>query len=341
MEPLHFANPLELIRGVVRLVFGEYPHTLRTLPPSQTNTPRPAWYRYVQRRPSPLWRRFSPEERQRASGIISAYFASLMDTPVQDLNLLFFRGYEQQGSNFLANVLPALKVRLGDPAWSNVVATLGILLGPDWKTLRYDRKQYGSLRCSFYRGIKSHRGGKELIATLKQHSPQGRNGWQLLWQMMRGCAALQQSGFDFGCALKESGILEYLEAPVPLEGDWALATWVDRRERFSDFVNDLPGLGWNTFDYLLRDLHYPGCLSLFKVDSTNDAFIEKVFAVNIVGNRMKYLEILADTGILNQYPPAVINMAIYVFTSRSSLRYLRMLEAHPHGGFTLSMDGEG
>jgi hypothetical protein len=155
--------------------------------------------------------------------------------------------------------------------------------------------------------------------------------------MMRGCAALDKWGFDFGRALRESVVIEYLEAPVPVEGDWALATWVDRQERFSDFVNALPGIGWNTFDYLLRYLHYPGCLSLFKVDSTNETFIEKVFGSRVNGNRTKYLEILTETGILDEYPPAVINMAIYVFTSRSCLEYLQLLEAEPEGGLTVTL----
>jgi hypothetical protein len=30
-----------------------------------------------------------------------------------------------------------------------------------------------------------------------------------------------------------------------------------RRESFSDFVNGLAGIAWNTFDYILRDLQYP------------------------------------------------------------------------------------
>jgi hypothetical protein len=106
-------------------------------------------------------------------------------------------------------------------------------------------------------------------------------------------------------------------------------------------VNGLPGIGWSTFDYLLRDLHYPGCLSFFKVDSTNEAFIEKVFGRKLNGNRTKYLEILAETGILDEYPPAVINMAIYVFTSRSCFGYLRALEAHGQGGFRLTLSAEG
>jgi len=332
MQPLHFATPLELIRSVVKMVFGEPPRTPRARTPVQTNTLRPAWYRYLHPRPSPIWKKFTPDERQRAKGIIESYFASLIDSPVQDFNLLFFRVYEQQGSNFLANILPTYKLKLGDPPWSTVVATMGTFLDTQAKTLRYDRKQSGTLRRSFFREIRTKRGGRELIATLKQYPPQGRNGWQLLWQMMRGCAALERWGFDFGCALRESGVIEYLGAPLPVDGNWALATWTDRRERFSDFVNGLPGIGWSTFDYLLRDLQYPGCLSLFKVDSTNEAFVEKVLGHKLNGNRTKYLEGLADTGILDEYPPAVVNMAIYVFTSRSGLGYIQALEGGPQGG---------
>jgi hypothetical protein len=337
MQPLHFASPSELIGSVVKMVFGEPPRTPRTRTPVQTNTPSPAWCRYLPPRPGPIWKRFTAEERQRATDIIRAYFASLVDSPAQDFNLLFFRGYEQQGSNFLANILPTYKLKLGDPPWSTVVATLGTLVGSDERALRYDRKQSGTLRRSFFRDIRAKSGGRELIATLKQHPPRGRNGWQLLWQMIRGCGALESWGYDFGRALQETGVIEFLEPPVPLDGEWAIATWVDRRERFSDFVNGLPGIGWNTFDYILRDLHYPGCLSLFKLDSSNENFIEKVFGCKVSGNRTKYLEILAETGILDEYPPAVINMASYVFTSRSCLGYLRMLETDAQGGFVFSL----
>jgi hypothetical protein len=265
-----------------------------------------------------------------------SYFASLIDSPTQDPNLLFFRGYEQQGSNFLANVLPAYKLKLGNPPWSGLVEALGTLLDAEGRKLRYDRKQSGTLRRSFFQQIKTKRGGKELIAVLKQHSLRGRNGWQLLWQMMRGCAALEPWGYDFGRALQETGIIEYLEAPAPLEGEWAIPTWDDRRERFSKFVNGLTGIGWNTFDYILRDLHYPGSLSLFKLDSTNDKFIEKVFGRKLNGNRTAYLELLAETGILDEFPPAVINMAIYAFTARSCLGYLKNLTDDGAGGFTLN-----
>ena len=78
---------------------------------------------------------------------------------------------------------------------------------------------------------------------------------------------------------------------------------------------------------------------LFKLDSTNEAFIEKVFGIKLAGNRTRCLELLAETGILEEYPPAVINIAIYVFSSRNCLGYLRMLEADPDGrGFALALD---
>jgi hypothetical protein len=81
-----------------------------------------------------------------------------------------------------------------------------------------------------------------------------------------------------------------------------LKSWSERRGQFSEFVNGLTGIGWNTFDYILRDVHYPGCLMLFKLDSTKEVFIEKVFGRELNGNRTKYLELLAETGILNEFP---------------------------------------
>jgi hypothetical protein len=77
----------------------------------------------------------------------------------------------------------------------------------------------------------------------RNHSPfipQGRNGWQLFRQMMRGCASLESWCYDFGRARQASGVIEFLEPPVPVDGEWVLATWVDRRERFSDFVMACP-----------------------------------------------------------------------------------------------------
>jgi hypothetical protein len=164
------------------------------------------------------------EEHLRATSIIDSLFCIPNRSTMQDFHLLFFRGYEQQGPNFLAKIPPSYKLKLGDPPWSTVVEALGTSIPGDRKVMRYDRKQNGTLRRSFFRGIRAKRGGRELIATLKEHSPQGRNGWQLLWRMMRGAPRLKIGVFDFGRALRASGIIEFLEAPVPLDGDWAMAT---------------------------------------------------------------------------------------------------------------------
>src|SRR5580698_3581316 len=98
VQPVHFTNRLELVRGAIRLVFGEV-RSVRNNGPIDPITVRPAWFRYVNSRPNPLWKSVSPEERQRAAHAIKSYFASLPHSPTQDFNFLFFRGYEQQGSN--------------------------------------------------------------------------------------------------------------------------------------------------------------------------------------------------------------------------------------------------
>jgi hypothetical protein len=151
-QPLTFRQTLELIRSVEKMAFGEPPRTFRAREPSETNTLYPASFHYRQSRPSLIWRKVGPEKRQRARGIIDAYFPSLIDSPAQHVNLLFFRGYEQQGTNFLTKILPTYKVKLGDPPWSTVVATLGTLISTEQKVLRYDRNHSGTIRRSSHRG---------------------------------------------------------------------------------------------------------------------------------------------------------------------------------------------
>ena len=67
-------------------------------------------------------------------------------------------------------------------------------------------------------------------------------------------------------------------------------------------------------------------LLLFKVDSTNDALMEKIGSP-INRDRAKYLEVLSDAGILDRYPVAVVNMAIYAFCSSSCLGFLNRIAA--------------
>ena len=110
----------------------------------------------------------------------------------------------------------------------------------------------------------------------------------------------------------------------------ALRAWEIRRDRFSQFVSVLSGVGWNTFDYVLRDLGYQGCLSLFKVDSTNDALVERI-ASPINRDRTKYLNVLWDSGIFDHYPVAVVNMSIYAFCSSTCLGFLSRISPSAGG----------
>jgi hypothetical protein len=140
--------------------------------------------------------------------------------------------------------------------------------------------------------------------------------------MMRGCASLKKWDYGFGDALAGEGVIDFLQNPEGLDGHAAIKNWERRQEQFSEFVEGLPGVGWNTFDYTLRDLQYSGCQLLFKLDSKNDAFMKKVFGHGLAGNRTKYVETLAHNGILDAYPVAVVNMAIHAFTSRNYLGYV-------------------
>ena len=116
-------------------------------------------------------------------------------------------------------------------------------------------------------------------------------------------------------------MLEFLENTDSRDLGEALGAWDIRKDQFNDFLDGFSGIGWNTFDYVLRDLHHPGCLFLFKVDSINDALIGKV-ASSINLDRSKYLSVLSDSGILDRFPIAAVNIAIYAFCSSSCLGFL-------------------
>jgi hypothetical protein len=284
----------------------------------------PAWWSYLKGTKSPIWQRFTEKEQISARHALHRYFSELLESSC-DLNQIFFRAYEQQGSNFLTSLLPEYKRRLGAASWSAVIAALGSLFPKRAADVGYDRKRSGQLTGSFFKSLRRRPEGKALINTLRATAPGKRSGWQLLWRMMRGCAALEKWNFDFGRALNETGVIEYLEGTDELDGEAAVRNWKLRYDLFSEFVTGIPGVGWNTFDYVLRDLHYRGCLLLFKLDSTNEEFIRVVFGVVLSGNRTRYLELLADSGTLDKYPPAVVNMAIYAFSSHYYLGYLSKL----------------
>lgn len=337
---VYFTDQRDLLTAVVEMVFG-----WRYLSRRDWNGFRiycsgldrlPAWFRYLERtRKSPIWRYFSAEERIRAAGVLRRYFESVVDAPSRDINGVFFRAFEQQGCNFLTGLLPDLRHELGAESWSAVIRSLASVISDDDAKVGYNPKRSGSTRRPFFREIRKTTIGKHLISCLKKYPPGGRNGWQLFWAMMRACKSLQGSDYDFGKALRDAEVIGFLEKADRLDPVAALASWETRRYWFSAFVNGLPKVGWNTFDYTLRDLQYPGCLLLFKLDSTNVAFMQKIGA-DVGEDRTKYLEVLDQIGILARYPPAVVNVAIYAFSSREQLGYANRLIADGGGGFDLA-----
>jgi hypothetical protein len=61
-----------------------------------------------------------------------------------------------------------------------------------------------------------------------------------------------------------------------------------------------------------------------------------IFGVSLNGSRTGYLEILAQSGILDEYPVAVVDMAIYAFISRNCLGYAKHVALEADAKFTVS-----
>jgi len=328
MASVRFRTRLDLLKAIVEMVFGWGGLDRREWRQFQDRCSRqsalPAWYPYLKPDRHRVWNRFGSEERARSAKALRRYFEAVVDAPTLDLNQLFFRAFEQQGANFLAELLPDFKRRIEAESWSEVISALASFFQTEHAEPRYDPKKSGSTRRSSFRGIKHVRFAKEFKASLRRYPPGGRSGWQLVWHMIRSSAALAQWDYDFGKALRDVGVLEFLEETDSVDPTGALRAWEIRRDSFSHFVGVLSGVGWNTFDYVLRDLCYPGCLFLFKVDSTNDALIQRI-ASPINRDRSKYLQVLSDSGILDRYHVAVVNMAIYAFCSSSSLGFLKRI----------------
>lgn len=332
-----FASRRDLLRTVVETVFGwgslnrkewnrfeKYAAGLHALP---------SWYPYLRADRSAARIRMDPMERDRAVAVLKRYFQESVVWAGADLNQAFFRGFEQGGTDLLRDLLPRFKRRAGLRSWSEVIAALASLFQPEHLQPRYQPKKSGSTRRSSFRNVRQLEVGSAFIRALRKYPPGGRAGWQVVWHVIRACAALKDCGCDFERALTETGVLEFLRTAHSVDAASTIQAWETRRNRFSGFVARLSGVGWNAFDYILRDLPYPGSLLLFKLDSTNSLFMEKVFGPTNQ-DRGKYLDLIAETGILDYYPIAVVNMAIYAFSSLNCLGYMKRLNK-AHGGFEL------
>lgn len=214
----------------------------------------PSWYPYLRADRSAARIKMDPMERDRAVQVLKNYFQASVVWASADLNQTFFRGFEQGGTDLLRDLLPSFKRRAGLRSWSEVIACLASLAQPEHLEPRYEPKKSGSIRRSSFRNVRQLEVGSAFIRALRKYPPGGRAGWQVVWHMIRSCSALAPWEHNFAAALNDIGVLGVLQngsGSVALDAQIA---WKIRREWFSDFVARLSGVGWNTFDYMLRDL---------------------------------------------------------------------------------------
>ena len=117
MASVRFRTRLDLLTAIVEMVFGWGGLDRREWRQFQDRCSHlgalPAWYPYLKPDRHRVWNRFSKEERARSAKALRRYFEAVVDAPTLDLNQLFFRAFEQQGANFLAELLPDFKQRIG------------------------------------------------------------------------------------------------------------------------------------------------------------------------------------------------------------------------------------
>ena len=216
--------------------------------------------------------------------------------------------------------------------WGNAITELGriFLYSGMNPAVKYNREIMGSLDKPFWKKIGNMPGGQHLIRALKAHPMGGRAGWQLTYNLLRSCANLKNKGLTFSEWLTKGELVDLLQnGPIDSALDWRIA-WSGNNKTPWDIPNrsiDFPGIGPNTFEYILRDLVFPGSSHLFKVDSTNQRFVRLTTLNNHAPEvpnredrwREKYWKAMMASGILAKYPIAVVNIAIYAALSTDYL----------------------
>ncbi len=302
----------------------------------------PLWTRYLKDRCSPLWREFSRQQKEPAFAGLESFFSSVIEGADQDLNERFFSAYETRGGSPLdyngkPGFLKLLRRNLGVGSWSGLIRAMGQLLPPEQRNAKYDRHYAGSATAPFYGQTATTETGKQLLAAIEEAPIGGGQQWQTLWRMLRACAVLAESGCDFEAFLRESGAFEVLKTDLPTDSSANfLREWKSREQSLSKIATALPGVGANTLQYVLRDLDYPGCLSLFKLESNNEKIFSLLFGEATANSRERLVQTLVRSGVHRSYPLAVINMACYAFGTRKHLNLFGSLKRGAGGRFKLT-----
>ncbi len=301
--------------------------------------PLPVWERFVKPTANGqnLWRAFKPEDDPEYSYTKEDYRDWLRDLfqtlfeKAGDPDQQFFWAFEQQGGDptlFLKRFKSAARLR----TWGEVIAGLGRVyletgMNPD---ARYDRESMGGLGKAFWKKIAKATLGKEVVTALQDKPVGGRRGWGLTIYLLQSCAKLHQQKLTFSdwIAAEELGA-RLKSGPLESALEWRKAWSGDKAKPWEIPKTSLrlPGIGPNTFEYVLRDLAYPGSQHLFKVDSTNQAFVRSTtlnkHAKEVPDQenhwREKYWKAISGSGLLTQYPIAVVNIAIYAALSEEYL----------------------
>lgn len=305
-------------------------------------TPLPAWERFVNPIPNGqnLWQVFNPEDDHEYSYSKEDYRSWLLDLfqtlfeKAGDPDQQFFWAFEQQGGD-PTPFLKEFKSKTRLETWGEVIRKLGRVYletktNPD---TTYDRETMGGIDKAFWTKMAKIPYGQEVLATLRQNPVRGIAGWKLAIYLLQSCGKLEQRELTFGKWMDNEKWATTLKGG-PLESalEWRKSWSADKNRPWEipETSFRLPGVGHNIFEYILRDLSYPGSQHLFKVDSTNQAFVRSTTLNSHAREvpdqenhwREKYWKAIHGSGILSQYPMAVVNIAIYAALSEGCLEIL-------------------
>lgn len=303
----------------------------------------PAWVRFIKptNRARQLWNQFHPENDsandawrsvEECRHDIAEFFRNQIERS-SDLDGKFFDGFAQMGADPFHWVKKFREVT-GLSTWKDVIDCLGsICLNVTNLRDSYRPEQMNQLSKPFWEKIRGQPKGRELCNAIQEQprQTQGRAPLRTAFYILQSCGRLKTGDMSFSEWVENDGLLTQLENAENWNGPIEHLAWRKQWSRISVKPWDAPALAYgelkgisdNTFEYILRDHHYEGCLNLFKADSTNLKFLGKTSLGNhadgavadAVHSRKEYWKALCYSGALACFPIAVINMAIYLAVS--------------------------
>ena len=337
----------KLVSGVVQFVFGwgdpkspawnEFVRWRKQR--IRQGKSEPSWANYVKPTPESqrLWNEFKPEIDQEKTYTkedyrrwLSELFTVLLKRASNPDGQIFC-AFEVMGSDPMP-FLKAFKSSAGLKSWSAVTKELGRIYLETGMTTEstFLPEHIRGVDAQFWRhSVRRVAGGDQLVETLRDYPLKGRGGWKIVLQLLQSCASLTQEHATFSEWIQRNGWTRKLNGISQLHLEWR-KSWAHSPTRPWEppkLPIRLPGIGQNTFEYILRDLPYQNSAHLFKADSTNQAFVRGTSLARHSQEvpdreqswREKYWKAIYGSGILKKYPIAIINIAIYATGSGDEL----------------------